>query len=50
LFGHNNNYYSSKMDRSIINCEKFLPDQDLNNSIRENDLLLIRARQSTRFV
>lgn len=51
LFGHNNNnYYSSKMDRSIVNCEKFLPDQDLINSTKENDLLLIHARQSTRFM
>jgi len=51
LFGsNNNNYYSSKMDRSIINCEKFLPDQDLTKSTKENDLLLIQARQSNRFV
>jgi hypothetical protein len=51
FFGNNtNNYYSSKMDRSIINCEKFLPDQELTNSTKENDLLLIHARQSTRFM
>ncbi|CAF0736549.1 unnamed protein product [Rotaria sp. Silwood1] len=49
LFG-NNNYYSRKMDRSITNCEKFLPDHDLINSTKENDLLLIHARQSTRFL
>jgi hypothetical protein len=53
LFGSsntNNNYYSSKLDRSIVNCEKFLPDQELMNSTKENDLLLIHARQSARFV
>ncbi len=50
LFGNHNNYYSSKIDRSIVNCEKFLPDQDLTNSTRENDLLLLHARQSTRFM
>jgi hypothetical protein len=51
LFGNpHNHYYSSKMDRSIDNCEKFLPDQDLNGSVRENDLLLIHARQSTGFM
>ncbi|CAF2329083.1 unnamed protein product [Rotaria sp. Silwood2] len=49
LFG-NNNYYSTKMDRSITNCEKFLPDHDIINSTKENDLLLIHARQSTRFL
>jgi hypothetical protein len=47
---HTNHYYSSKIDRSINNCEKFLPDHDLNNSIRENDLLLVHARQTPRFV
>ena len=50
LFGNHTNYYSSKIDRSIVNCEKFLPDQDLTNSTKENDLLLIHARQSARFV
>lgn len=38
------------MSRSIANCEKFLPDQDLMNSTKENDLLLIHARQAARFV
>jgi hypothetical protein len=52
LLNHNknNNYYSSKINRTINNCEKFLPDQDLTNSSKENDLLLIHASQSTRFV
>ncbi|CAF0905036.1 unnamed protein product [Rotaria sordida] len=51
LFGNNNNnYYSTKKDRSITNCEKFLPDNDLINSTKENDLLLIHARQSTLFL
>jgi len=45
----NKNYYSSKMNRTINNCEKFLPDQDLTNSSKENDLLLIHASQSTNF-
>jgi len=43
----NKNYYSSKINRTINNCEKFLPDQDLTNSSKENDLLLIHASQST---
>ncbi|CAF0841717.1 unnamed protein product [Adineta steineri] len=47
---NNNNYYTSKLDRSIINCEKFLPDQELTNATKENDLLLVHARQSIRFV
>jgi hypothetical protein len=46
---NNNNYYSSKMNRSIVNCEKFLLDQDLINSTKDNDLLLIHARQSKHF-
>lgn len=53
LFGgcsSNNNYYSSKMDRSITNCEKFLLDQELTNSSRESDLLLIRAREATHLI
>ncbi|CAF1674888.1 unnamed protein product, partial [Adineta ricciae] len=50
FFSTHNQYYSSKKDRSINNCEKFLPDQDLTNSIKENDLLLIQARQPNRFV
>ncbi len=44
-----NNYYSSKSNRTVNNCEKFLPDQDLTNSSKENDLLLIHASQSTNF-
>lgn len=47
---HRNNYYTSKMNRSITNCEKFLPDHDLSSSVREKDLLLIHAKQGTRFV
>ncbi|CAF0726103.1 unnamed protein product [Adineta ricciae] len=50
FFSTHNQYYSSKKDRSINNCEKFLPDQDLTNSTKENDLLLIQARQPNRFV
>ncbi|CAF3285528.1 unnamed protein product [Rotaria socialis] len=49
LFSNTNNYYSSKINRSITNCEKFLPDQDIMNSTKENDLLLMQARQSARF-
>ncbi|UJR13599.1 hypothetical protein I4U23_000612 [Adineta vaga] len=47
LTNQKNYYYSSKLNRSINNCEKFLLDQDLVNSSKENDLLLIH---STRFV
>lgn len=51
FFNNNHNhYYSSKLDRSINNCEKFLPDHDLNSSMRENDLLLIHAKQAKRSV
>lgn len=48
---NNNNYYycSSRMNRSINNCEKFLNDQDLTNSSKENDLLLNHANPLTRF-
>ncbi|CAF0885551.1 unnamed protein product [Adineta steineri] len=47
---HNNYYYSSKINRSINNCEKFLLDQDLTNASKDNDLLLIHTNQSTHFV
>ncbi|CAF1645950.1 unnamed protein product, partial [Didymodactylos carnosus] len=42
-----NNYYTKLAPRSVNNCEKFLPDHDLNGS-KENDLLLMN-RQSARF-
>ncbi len=46
----NNNYYSSKLHQTVNNCEKFLPDQELTNASKENDLLLIHASQSTRLI
>ncbi len=51
LLNNNNNdpYFSSNTNRSINNCEKFLLDQDLASSSKENDLLLIHTNQSTRF-
>jgi len=52
LLNNNNNndpYFSSNTNRSINNCEKFLLDQDLASSSKENDLLLIHSSQSTRF-
>ena len=46
LFRKSNNYYRSITNRSIINCEKFLLDQDLIDSTQENDLLLVHTRLS----
>lgn len=37
------------MNRTISNCEKFLPDQELTNSSKENDHLLIHTNQPTNF-
>ncbi|CAF2855723.1 unnamed protein product [Rotaria sp. Silwood2] len=43
------NYYSSTNNRAINNCEKFLLDQDLTKTSKENDLLFYHNNQSTRF-
>ena len=42
-------HYSSKTGRTIGNCEKFLSEQELNNSSKENDLLLIHPNPSNDF-
>lgn len=51
FLGHpkTNTFHSSKTYRTIDNCEKFLADQELNNSSKENDLLLIHPNSSNDF-
>ncbi|CAF1282383.1 unnamed protein product [Rotaria sp. Silwood1] len=42
-------YYSSKPNRSINNCEKFIIDQDLKKPSNENHILEYRQNQSKHF-